>query len=473
MSIRTGIERSVVSVPLTTVLLFSSALPALAAPGGGTGGFGGGSGGGGGGGGGGFGGGGGSGGGDGSIVGMLGMILFIGLVALAFVGVSRVVHRTRTGISGGIRKRRRQARAETVELAAEEAAADDPVFSPEAVKEAALQLHADITAAWNDRDAKTLARLLGQDLLVEWKRRLADYRRKRWHNVSVVLAEPTVDYVGLVNRAEEAEDRVVVHIDAHLHDVVYNRHGHEITRNEDDNADGLITQSEYWTLARRNGGWILVSIEQDQEGGHHLTDTIVASPWADHRLHDEAVTERAVAAAVADEEVRQIADVDFDGDARTAALDMASIDGRFAPDVLEAAARRALVAWTEAVDGDDTALEAIAGPGVAAELLHPGDPTRRSRLVVRGLRLRALRITGVEAGADPPAMTVEAEIAGARYVEDRDTTTVLAGDKDRETVFTERWRLVLDGRDDTPWRLAGSGAEPTRASRGPDAGLGE
>jgi predicted lipid-binding transport protein (Tim44 family) len=99
---------------------------------------------------------------------------------------------------------------------------------------------------------------------------------------------------------------------------------------------------------------------------------------------------------------------------------------------------------------------------VAAELLYPGDPSHRSRLVVRGLKLRSLRITAVDARADPPAMTVEARIAGARYVENRDTTTVIAGSKEHEVVFTERWRMVLDGRDDTPWRIAGSAPQPTK-----------
>ena len=79
---------------------------------------------------------------------------------------------------------------------------------------------------------------------------------------------------------------------------------------------------------------------------------------------------------------------------------------------------------------------------------------------MRGLKLRALRITAIDAKADPPTMTVEAEIAGARYVENRDTTTVLSGSKDHQTVFTERWRMVLDARDDTPWRIGGSYAEP-------------
>jgi predicted lipid-binding transport protein (Tim44 family) len=52
-------------------------------------------------------------------------------------------------------------------------------------------------------------------------------------------------------------------------------------------------------------------------------------------------------------------------------------------------------------------------------------------------------------------MTVEAEIVGRLHTEDRDTTTVVAGSKDREIAFTEQWRFALDGRDATPWRLAG------------------
>ncbi|MDQ1504621.1 MAG: hypothetical protein QOD57_2348, partial [Actinomycetota bacterium] len=69
----------------------------------------------------------------------------------------------------------------------------------------------------------------------------------------------------------------------------------------------------------------------------------------------------------------------------------------------------------------------------------------------------------VDAASDPPSMAVEAEVSGARYVEDRDTTTVLSGSKDHQIVFNERWRMVLDGHDDTPWRISGSYAEPTRA----------
>src|SRR5439155_18347106 len=135
---------------------------------------------------------------------------------------------------------------------------------------------------------------------------------------------------------------------------------------------------------------------------------------------------RAGAAAPPDAQRKGAADLDYAGTARTAALGLANMDGRFAPDVLEAAARRALDAWAEAVDGDDTALAAMATPEAVSELLHPGDPSGKTRLVVRGPQLKKLRIVALDAAAQPPAMTVEAEVAGRRYIQDRDTTSVLS-----------------------------------------------
>ena len=93
-----------------------------------------------------------------------------------------------------------------------------------------------------------------------------------------------------------------------------------------------------------------------------------------------------------DAAVAELVDVDYAGDARTQALDLSVVDGRFAPAVLEAAARRAVEAWAEAVDGADAALERAATPEAVHALLYPrGESTR---LVVRGPRLTELRIAG-------------------------------------------------------------------------------
>ena len=177
------------------------------------------------------------------------------------------------------------------------------------------------------------------------------------------------------------------------------RAGNTIKRTEPAGRSSRV--AEYWTLGKRDGRWVLLSIEQDAEGAHHLDADIVASPWGDEgRLRDEAVTELAIADAVPDAAIAGVADLDFDGTARAAALDLAMVDGRFAPDVLEAAARRAVAAWAEAVDGDDAALERAATPGAVRELLYAGDASERTRLVVRGPRLQALRITALHADAD-------------------------------------------------------------------------
>jgi hypothetical protein len=197
----------------------------------------------------------------------------------------------------------------------------------------------------------------------------------------------------------------------------------------------------------------LGSIEHGAEGAHALEEEIVATPWSDTQaLRDEAITERAVADA-APARADELTSVDFAGDAHAQALDLSLADGRFAPDVLEIAARRAVRAWATAVDGEDSALEAIADPLAIRELLHPGDASGRTRLVVRGPRVQRLRITHLDATSSLPTMTVEVDLTGRRYIEDRDTTAVLAGSRRRPTSFTERWTFALNGDDEQPWRI--------------------
>jgi predicted lipid-binding transport protein (Tim44 family) len=92
------------------------------------------------------------------------------------------------------------------------------------------------------------------------------------------------------------------------------------------------------------------------------------------------------------------------------------------------------------------------------ELLYGGDASARSRLVARGPRLKALRITALHADATPPSMSVDADVTGRRYREDRDTAAVLDGSKERETAFAERWTMTLDGGERTLWRIAATRA---------------
>ncbi|HVP03524.1 MAG TPA: TIM44-like domain-containing protein [Solirubrobacteraceae bacterium] len=426
-----------------------SALLQLAAAGGGSSGFGGG-----GGGGGGFSGGGGGGGvyiGGGSGGGILLLILVIAVVGFFLF----------TTVATWLMVRRMRARLDErdrrVRTAAAEAAEDDSAFAADRVtQDAAVMFHA-IQGAWDARDERTLATMVGDDLLAEWRLRLADFARKGWHNRVRVISGPQVKYVGLVNREDDADDRVVLHVAAQLEDYVELPGGARMAHTGQSST--VTTLSEYWTLGKRDGRWILISIEQDREGLHNLDAPIVASPWGDEqRLRDAALVEGAVADANGGGSrfaTAELVDVDLAADARAQALDLSLVDGRFAPDVLAAAARRAADGWAEAVDGADGPLEAVATPAAVDALLYGGDASHRTRLVVRGPRVEQVQIDALLPTPAPARMTLAVHVRGRRYVEDRDTAAVLSGSKDRETSFTERWTMALDGTDDTPWRLVG------------------
>jgi predicted lipid-binding transport protein (Tim44 family) len=415
--------------------------PLMAQAGSGSSGFGGG--GGGGGGGSSFGGGGsGSGEGDPLVV-----VVVFGLVGIFLVYL--LIH--------SIRYRRKiRERDQRVRTASAEAAEDDAYFAADELQRHAVALFHAAQMAWDARDRAALAKLVGPDLLVEWNRRLDDFDRKGWHNRVEVLADPKVDYVGITNREEDTEDRAVVRIEASLRAYVLDSAGNKVMRKGE--KDETVTLVEYWTLSRSNGAWMVQSIEQRAEGDHHLDEPIVASPWSDDQLlRDESLTELAVADALPEGfTTADLAEVEFAGDAHARALDLSVADARFAPDVLEAAARRAVAAWAEAVDGDDAALERVASPEAVAALLYGGDAARTTRLVVRGPRVRRIQVAAVQVESAPATMTVDVELGGRRYVENRDTAAVVGGSKDRATTFTERWTLALDGPDQSPWRLVKS-----------------
>jgi predicted lipid-binding transport protein (Tim44 family) len=445
-------KRTVVAI-LIAALVLIAAPTALAAAGGGSAGFGG---------------GGGGGGGRGAgfyilfqiliriaILGHgLGALVLIALILLA-VAYTHFAPKVRNftaaqQTSGHAATKRTAERQRRVSAAAAEAAEDDPAFAADAVTPAATRLFKDIQSAWDRSDRQRLRYVVAPELMAEWERRLDDFQRRGWRNRVQILGEPTIEYVALEHRGDATNDTVTVRIQAKLRDYVEDGYGRRIKRAG--RMSETTTIREFWTLARRDQRWVLTSIEQGAEGAHALTDQIVATPWSDEQaLRDEAMVERAVADAAPNP--AELADLDFDGDARAAALDLSLADGRFAPDMLEIAARRAVKAWAEAVDGSDAALRALASEQAVQKLLHPGDPSASTRLVVRGPRVDRIRIERLDAAAKPPTMTIAVDLEGRRYIEDRDTTAVLAGSQSRPTRFTERWTLALDGDELQPWRI--------------------
>lgn len=354
--------------------------------------------------------------------------------------------------------RTRSSRERRVELAAAEAADTDPAFDADTVRSAAAQLFVDVQAAWDADNRIALRSLVAPELLAEWERRLDDFERRGWHNRVQPLGEPGIELVGLSHTGDPDSDHVVVRVDARLKDYVVDRFGRHLKRT---GRLGETTRiREFWTLTRPAGHWVLASIEQGREGSHALDEQIVATPWSDERtMRDAALVEGAVADAVpAGTSIAEVADLGYDGDAQAAALDLSVADGRFSPDVLEVAARRAVDAWAQAIDGSDAALDAIATPEAKRELLYAGDTSGALRMVVRGPVVNRIRIVSLDAGAHPPTMILEVDLSGRRYVENRDTAAVLAGSRTRKTSFTERWTLSLTDDARQPWRITAAGA---------------
>lgn len=468
VSFPTMIRSALARLTAALVALHAMAAVAVGAAGGGSGGFGGG----GGGGGGGYSGGGRSGG--GGELGTGGWIVFI----VVFGGVMTLAWATnrRAKRSGGwtkatasardaVTRKLRLKRAEEVKGAALVAAEDDPAFAAEKVATEAHTLFVAIQAAWDARDQQSLATMVAPSLMTEWGARLDDFANKGWHN-RVAVKKATVEYVGLTNRAEDEEDRVVVRVAATLDDYVVDGSGAIVTHT--DNPSRETHLREYWTLGKADDDrWMLLSIEQDPEGEHQLSEPLVADPSEDGRLHDAARVEGADANRLpAGVLYSEVADPTPDESVLVRMRDLSLRDQRFDPDVVEIAVRRAVEAWEETVDGDDAPFLALSSPEMLDHLMYGDDTARATRIVVRGLTVRGVHPVGLDSDSTPPTVTVEIDLHGVVYVEDRATTTLVAGDKVDPGRIRERWILALDDAVETRWRLTAAALSPTALPRG-------
>src|SRR5215208_125214 len=180
----------------------------------------------------GFGGGGGGGGGGASWPELIGLG-FLALVFFAWTGF----------VAWRIVRKRKQRVARTVTASAE-ADDDDAWFAADAVQRDAADLFCEVQEAWDGRDRARLGQLVGPDLMVEWIRRLDHFDAIRWHNRVEVREGPKVEYVGLVNREDDAEDRVCVRLSGKLFDVVETEGGKRVNRKGE--TIGLNAFSEFW-----------------------------------------------------------------------------------------------------------------------------------------------------------------------------------------------------------------------------------
>jgi hypothetical protein len=121
-----------------------------------------------------------------------------------------------------------------------------------------------------------------------------------------------------------------------------------------------------------------------------------------------------------------------------------ALDGSLGADCISRTARQAVAAWAMAVEGDDTALAAIAGPDAVHWLMH-ADQGRWE--VARGPRVTQIQVSALEPDGEPPRLRIYFEFVGRRQF----TDPAQAENADGDPTFVGLLTLTL--ADSGPWHL--------------------
>ena len=210
-----------------------------------------------------------------------------------------------------------------------------------------------------------------------------------------------MDIVSLVNRQDEAEDRVVLRVRMHIRCATHGRA----------NAMHIPTSAGRWDACRRILGPLAVSA--DPLSDQILSAPLVVGPAADtERLGEESLAELSMAnSTLSGPKLSEL--VSPDEEPSRALGDLSVVDARFTPALLDAALRNLVDVWGTAVAGSESPLAKRASPEACEALLRPGPD---ARLVVRDLVLRSWVIKKLHLNRTPPAVDVELHLTAVRYV---------------------------------------------------------
>jgi hypothetical protein len=154
------------------------------------------------------------------------------------------------------------------------------------------------------------------------------------------------------------------------------------------------TMVAYWTYIERDGLWERWAVEDEWTGHRHLGHDPLATPEVDiARLRDRAVLDEARGETAPAELAAVAGDVIGASEARAAALDLANLDARYSPDVIESCVRRILAGWEFATHGQRSALAGLADPNAVDQLL---DSPHRQPTVIREPHLKSLELAELD-----------------------------------------------------------------------------
>jgi predicted lipid-binding transport protein (Tim44 family) len=326
-----------------------------------------------------------------------------------------------------------RARAADVEAEVAALADTDVTFDPEALKQRALSLYVTAQRAWTAGDEATLDAILAPVLYGKWTEQLDEYLARGEINVVEIVEGPDVELVNVANRTDETDDTVTFRITATLDDYVVDRwSGAQASR-----KDRSRRPVEYWTLGKNGAGeWIVVGIEQAEEGVHHLTDAIQTDTWNQQSVARDATLEVAERmSGPRSSDVLSLTNISWAHDADEAAGDLSLVDARFDKSVLEVAITDFLEEWAM----NDGSLDFT-------------EIRTRNRTVMRTATIRRIEVREL-VSREPIAFRVAVVAHGIYYEVDRRTEEVVAGDAHANRALPFLFTMRLDDPSSRGWTV--------------------
>ena len=338
--------------------------------------------------------------------------------------------------------RRRDRRAERTAV---EASLDDPAFSPDSIR-AAVKTIATLGVAVSDGDEPPALRGRRDIALIRaWGRGV----RAEAGAFLRVDADPTVHVLRVVNREDEAEDRVVARVCMNI--ARDPRRSHNLPGDQTLLAARHVRLEQRWTLGRHGDDWFLLSMSGDPLSSAVMSAPLIASPVDDEdRLREAGLQELGAAGAVAGVSAGEL--VDSDSTPSQQLIDLALVDDRFDPTLLEATIKHILEAWEAVSDGSAHPLSEVATKKGIRSLEYPGGPG--GRRYVRDATLSHWNVSEITSGG----VRVAVQLKAAVYRSDGHSVT---GSDSRRRKLSLVWTLKLgrDADEAARWRLDDSADE--------------
>ena len=339
-------------------------------------------------------------------------------------------------------------RARLARAALAEASLEDPRFALEEVRDTVDAILAVAEHVWRDGHQGWSGTARPDGAYIErWARSvLTDFGEG-----AQMTGKPAIDVLGVVNRPDESDAQILLRVRLRFH-TTYPLPVPSIARTD-----------LRWTLTRKDDTWSLLSIDT-----HPLTDPLLERPlvpaaWADdERLREASLTELGEEDAAPREDLSDLIVADMP--AAQQLIELAQLDGRFDPDLLNARLVHILEAWEQASMGPTSRLWAVATPQAGDVLLSPPSPGHQEpvRLVLRDAVLERWKALKLLVSAAPYRIHVSVSISASIYLVRWPQGTYLTGEVRARQEIDLSWTLELT--EPAAWQLIASNDPALRAT---------